>query len=609
MKSKKRKDNFLKIAFLAIGFLFIFKVCLAADLKLEQTYPKVPGIDKTVEEIINQPQAEKGLGELIMYLTRLAFYLVLGACLVVLIVAGFLRMASAGNVGLAIKAQEMAKNGFLGLAILAFAFLILLVINPQLVLFNWNLQKPGASVPSLTGDEEKDKPVVLYKLNPLLEAQVAVESVGATLKKAVNGVGDYDNNYQEIEQSAGAVAGDRVYVAFKEKLRKNKLLGFLFQPISLAIASDPTVAVDEIFKSELYLRQAELALSKVIKVIEGDIAGDTPPGKEDFGLLDIMRDCKCGDGKYHDEWHWETKETEKDDGTKETISGYYGECIGGLDIVGARQYWTDLGVEPAEATSQDVCGLQCQDCGESRLGNGAPSCDIREVRVRVLSIIDPITNEIKNVRVWEAVPYTPKNVTNNSAKNCSEEEGIRWGYYKIEPLVADSKETFDLKKIYNIKDGGTTVPLKECDYLGNKVEPRRFIRAKRMELQSALADLEGLKSKFVIEQVEPLGKVLVNNSMAFLLRNAHPQGRMFENDFTPFSQNLPSEYSLAVETPEKFSNTAYSTIPLPTTTSNNKSFWEGLFDLFVKPATAFSFTFYDAGNFYLAMEGDVFEEA
>ncbi|MCG2689968.1 hypothetical protein L6252_01680, partial [Candidatus Parcubacteria bacterium] len=153
------------------------------------------------------------------------------------------------------------------------------------------------------------------------------------------------------------------------------------------------------------------------------------------------------------------------------------------------------------------------------------------------------------------------------------------------------------------------VPLKECDYLGNKVEPRRFIRAKRMELQSALADLEGLKAKFVIEQVEPLGKVLVNNSMAFLLRNAHPQGRMFENDFTPFSQNLPSEYSLAVETPEKFSNTAYSTLPVPTTTQSNKSFWEGLFDLFVKPATAFSFTFYDAGNFYLAMEGDVFEEA
>ncbi|MDP2951266.1 MAG: hypothetical protein Q8N55_02680, partial [bacterium] len=119
MKSKKRKYKLLKIAFLAVGFLLVFKGCFAADLQLEQTYPKVPGMDKTVEEIINLPQAEKSLGELVMYLTRLVFYLVLGACLVVLIVAGFLRMASAGNVGLAIKAQEMAKNGFLGLAILA----------------------------------------------------------------------------------------------------------------------------------------------------------------------------------------------------------------------------------------------------------------------------------------------------------------------------------------------------------------------------------------------------------------------------------------------------------------------------------------------------------
>ena len=605
MKSKKRKYKLLKIAFLAVGFLLVFKGCFAADLQLEQTYPKVPGIDKTVEEIINQPQAEKGLGELITYLTRLVFYLVLGVCLVVLIVAGFLRMASAGNVGLAIKAQEMAKNGFLGLAILAFAFLILLVINPQLVLFNWNLPKTAPTPANLTNADEDANKVVLYKLNPLLEAQVAVASVGTTLKKAVNGVGDYDNNYQEIEQASQTTAQGNAYLAFKRSLKENKLFGFLFgafQPLT-ALADSSGIAVDEIFKSELYLRQAELALNKVIKVIEGDIAGDTPPGKEDFGLLDIMRDCKCGDGKYHDEWHWETKETEKDDGTKETISGYYGECVGGLDIVGARQYWTDLGVEPAEATSQDICGLQCQDCGESRLSNGAPSCDIREVRVRVVSIIDPTTNEVKNVRAWEAEPYRP-----TLPSQCQEGNEF-WGYYKIEPLAGDAT-MFNPNIAYEIKDEDKKiVPLSVCDYLKVNVEPKRFIRAKRMELQSALADLEGLKAKFVIEQVEPLGKVLVNNSMAFLLRNAHPQGRMFENEFTPFSQNLPSAYSLVVETPEKFSNTAYSTIPLPITTLNNKSFWEGLFDLFVKPTMAFSFTFYDAGNFYLAMEGDVFDQA
>ncbi|MDP2950905.1 MAG: hypothetical protein Q8N55_00825, partial [bacterium] len=159
------------VCFVFLAGVFVFfqthiQTCLAADLQLEQTYPKIPTPDgdKALEDIINQPGEEKGLGEVVMYLTRLVFYLVLGACLVVLIVAGFLRMASAGNVGLAIKAQEMAKNGFLGLAILAFAFLILLVINPQLVLFNWNLPKTVPTPANLTNADEDANKVVLYKL-------------------------------------------------------------------------------------------------------------------------------------------------------------------------------------------------------------------------------------------------------------------------------------------------------------------------------------------------------------------------------------------------------------------------------------------------------------
>lgn len=115
-----------KLFVVFIIFLLLFPLIVFGALDLETSYPQLPGTRQTI-------RADSSLGEVIKYF--LGWAIILGALIAFgsLIYGGMLFLTSTGNPARLKDAKTRIFNSFFGLLVLLSSYLILTIINPQLV--------------------------------------------------------------------------------------------------------------------------------------------------------------------------------------------------------------------------------------------------------------------------------------------------------------------------------------------------------------------------------------------------------------------------------------------------------------------------------------------
>lgn len=121
-----------------LTILLIAGLCLAlgvfAQVELEQTYPE---ITEEGGEVVQQTLTGKAqLPDLIKYFTNWAIILAALAVVVSLVIGGIQYLTSSGRPEAMSGARGRITNSFLGLAILAASYLVLVTINPQLTVLS-----------------------------------------------------------------------------------------------------------------------------------------------------------------------------------------------------------------------------------------------------------------------------------------------------------------------------------------------------------------------------------------------------------------------------------------------------------------------------------------
>lgn len=114
-----------KFIFIFFTFLFLaFLPLLCSAVELEQTYPDLP-----TQQAIS---GSSSITDLIIYLSTWALILAAIVVVISLVIAGIEYLTSSGRPEKMTGARKKIGNAFLGLAILAGSYLILVTINPQL---------------------------------------------------------------------------------------------------------------------------------------------------------------------------------------------------------------------------------------------------------------------------------------------------------------------------------------------------------------------------------------------------------------------------------------------------------------------------------------------
>ena len=136
---RKVKKNIYKIFGLIFLLALVMPMVCLAGLKLEQTYPMIPGITDTGQSLnvavkANQTKTATNTASLIKYFTDLAFFLTIGLAVLSLIVAGVQYFSSSGNAGAMKTARGRAIKSFIGVAIIVLSYSILQIIMPTITI-------------------------------------------------------------------------------------------------------------------------------------------------------------------------------------------------------------------------------------------------------------------------------------------------------------------------------------------------------------------------------------------------------------------------------------------------------------------------------------------
>ena len=145
MEIKKDKLFFL----ILLLFLFLGASFILAQRPLEITYPEIPGATAPTTTKTTLP-------DYIMYIFQFSLYLGALIALVSLTYGGVRYLTSAGNLARIKDAKSQISAGFLGLLILASAYLILNTINPQLASFNISLSEGPSQALPLAGPDKPE---------------------------------------------------------------------------------------------------------------------------------------------------------------------------------------------------------------------------------------------------------------------------------------------------------------------------------------------------------------------------------------------------------------------------------------------------------------------
>ena len=145
------------LCLLAVGPVLVAQAAPAyTDNGLDWQWPTVPGVGSLAQKsdavIIRGCQQlhpddfdkqrvcvsdEKGkqLGQVVRYFLYLFFYLITGACVILIVLAGASYVTSSKNVQKLIDAKARLRNASLGILIVASSWALLYIINPNLLLF------------------------------------------------------------------------------------------------------------------------------------------------------------------------------------------------------------------------------------------------------------------------------------------------------------------------------------------------------------------------------------------------------------------------------------------------------------------------------------------
>jgi len=158
-----------KIRLLVLCFLlFVFLFQAGPVFALEINWPSLPGT--TAPQAISQQPKDQQLPLLFNYFLHFFYFLSVSAAIVVLIYAGLLYLFSGSRPAVLVEARARISQALLGLFILLGSYLILAVINPQLLVFKTRISSP----PPI--------PTVFFK-NPPKELTYLQVPIGSNLQK------------------------------------------------------------------------------------------------------------------------------------------------------------------------------------------------------------------------------------------------------------------------------------------------------------------------------------------------------------------------------------------------------------------------------------------
>lgn len=239
-----------------MGALFQDQLVFAANPSsiFEINYPSIPGAE-TPQQIQGHLEKER-LPLYINYFLRLFFIIAIGIAAAVLFFGGILYLVSRGadKPALMTLATNRIQQGLLGLAIIVSAYLILAIINPQLLVFETKM--PPALGKDITLSASFEKKVTFER--------VPIGCFVDKFLKFVNTTTTYNcplssqTNCEDVAISGvGSIKhGDK-----------------------------------SVYKIELPMVEALALLDRAIVLIDGK-------GTEE-GILDLLRKCKCGTSYSH----------------------------------------------------------------------------------------------------------------------------------------------------------------------------------------------------------------------------------------------------------------------------------------------------------------------
>lgn len=586
--------HFKRVVFFLLLIVVIFSFASSvAAVDLEVNYPSIPGIE-SFEEGMELEKGERA-AFYARYILRLVFYIVLGVCVAVLIIAGVLYISAGARPAVIVSAKAMVQRALLGLGILVGSYLILYTINPQLFVLKLDIVEPETVDTSAAEELVEPGVVQVSYINSTRRMSDVLWGVSQEIYWLPTGILPmpgmvyYNDDYQLIDPSTiNTALGPRpgLLARIFNKLRP--------RPVSAIDSSD---VEPMIYRAELPLRQTEKIVLEMIDIVRGERDANnqliTP------GLEDLLQACKCGEATSHQEWGW--KLTATDDIIKTYSANFTGTCMGGMTEADKGLFFKNR-----EKTPQNICLTSCDDCGTAKLIDfyGDPTdelkCDLREVVGKGTSVQDDGTVAVEGGKNIEVI-FIKSKENDKDTKDTDETEWTLLDWNPVDWTPEDGWEPSgigdELSAVFGL-EGNSKI------FLEPTIDKDRSIKYKRLRLQGLLARLEGQKSKYFPEQVGPVDKTLAINADDYLLFNI--ADGMFQNDFREQERKWKEQGLIVKVEPFKSSTGALDEKVAPPVAK------QGAFDrflsFFIKPVSA-QFTTYasefDIGNHYFIVYAPV----
>ena len=374
----------LLLCLLLIGFVFQAGMVLA----LEINYPSIPGAE-TPQQIQSHLKEEERLPLYINYFLRLFFILTIGIAAGVIFFGGvaYLIPGAQGKPAAIAAANARIKQGLLGLGIIVASYLVLAVINPQLLIFKTIIPEEPHEF-KIVATEIIDK-VTFLKV-----------PIGALIDKFLKSL------IAETPYKSYA-PGESL------EIKSYNYVGSSIIPITTITTIEDN---DSVKKIELPVLESLALLDRAIVL-----------NKE---IVELLKNCKCGKSKYH---------IQRIIGADGTI------CVGGLGLgVGSGSCTVQMNEnntaplldKNGNASCANICSNKCEDCGRNTCYT-ATLIAKREELVSIMAklqaqetklnleqiklIIDALGNNASEFLIRESKEYNFQEDFNAQAKNLKEQ--------------------------------------------------------------------------------------------------------------------------------------------------------------------------------------------
>ncbi|NQU82577.1 MAG: hypothetical protein HQ539_01380, partial [Parcubacteria group bacterium] len=606
--------KFKKAIFVLVCAIFLLSLggtVFALDLELD--YPTIPGVGN-VEKGLGYEEPGEQMAYFAKYVLRLAFYIVLGVCIIVLIIAGVMYITANQKPSALTEARLMVQRALLGLVILIGSYSVLYLINPQLLILDVDLVEPGEAnfgQTLLPGDPASVINVIFF--NPLNMGLTAVNNAATEEYSCESGMTEpgepcFDDNYRmtnPLTVSNVSIPRQGIFASiFNRFLRPSPVVAGNVEPM--------------VYLAELPLRRTEKLIDKLSDLIEGiDVDGNNSP---EYGLEELLGYCKCGESKVHTKWSWDLNQQKE--GIVRTYSAIFnGACKTGVPEWDEEKWWKEN-----EKTSQNMCLTQSTDCGTAVFIDSDPEvqknedlegklkCDLREVLVQYIPVavdsggtketiefvfVQTKQDDIKTEDTieaegelidWNPIDWVPPDGwLLSSIATFKLEESEKTNREKIQGALIKEPTKINIEKPFTLSDDA-------------EIDKNRTIKYKRYRLQKLVAQLEGMKDVFFPEQIGPVDMALGLNAVDYA--QFYGVGGMFGKDFDAKKQEWEEQGYVVELKPLKagtsvFDEALFAKVDVPPPTR-----FEKFLSFFVAPVKAELQTYKIKGtNLFLITDG------